>query len=219
MARAQREHGHAKAAIIGRAGADQLFIVHLADKQRVEANTIDRVGCGWWVARYREGEWKRRGGGTRAMLLPRHEIVVYSKCHACLISQNYGSSCSSFNGSSVATRSLRPPSLFIPRLAPSFFSSCYPFSLSLSLSLSRFSRLYRARGSISNVYRNFLLIWNILKFSVIYRDVTRHEYRARNKSKNIRRDRQIFNCVQLYDVCHFRRDDSQLLIVSMTLFI
>lgn len=47
MARAQREHGHAKAAIIGRAGADQLFIVHLADKQRVEANTIDRVGCGW----------------------------------------------------------------------------------------------------------------------------------------------------------------------------
>jgi len=32
--------------------------------------------------------------------------VLYSKSHAYLISQNYGSSCSSFNGSSVATRSL-----------------------------------------------------------------------------------------------------------------
>lgn len=47
-----------------------------------------------------KGETERRRPRT---VSPRREIVLYSKSHACLISQNYGSSCSSFNGSSVAT--------------------------------------------------------------------------------------------------------------------
>ena len=138
-----RESTAAKAAIIGRAGADQLFIVHLADKQRIEANTIDRVGCvgelpGTKRKREREEEEEEEEeGGTRTMLLPRHEIVVYSKCHACLISQNYGSSCSSFNGSSVATRSLRSSSLHPPS-HPLFFILLSSLSLSLSLSLTLF---------------------------------------------------------------------------------
>ena len=59
-----RESTAAKAAIIGRAGADQLFIVHLADKQRIEANTIDRVGCvGELPGTKRKRE--RGGGGGR----------------------------------------------------------------------------------------------------------------------------------------------------------
>lgn len=113
---------HSKAAIIGRAGADPLFIMHLTDKQRIEANTCDQK---WVVGCCREGTDTRRGnkggdegvnerrrgrygegGASRPRVLPRHEIVVYSKCHACLISQNYGSSCTNFNGSSVAMRSL-----------------------------------------------------------------------------------------------------------------
>lgn len=38
---------HSKAAIIGRADADPLFIVHLADKQQIEANTrVEGMGKG-----------------------------------------------------------------------------------------------------------------------------------------------------------------------------
>lgn len=47
-----------------------------------------------------KGETERR---RPLMVSPRREIVLYSKSYACLISQNYGLSCSSFNGSSVAT--------------------------------------------------------------------------------------------------------------------
>lgn len=58
----QREsmgRAHSKAAIIGRAGADPLFIVHLADKQRIEANTRDRRGVAGGGSYRAEG-----GGGT-----------------------------------------------------------------------------------------------------------------------------------------------------------
>lgn len=41
-----------KAAIIGRrAGADPLFMVHLADKQRIEANTMGGCGRGGGIDR------------------------------------------------------------------------------------------------------------------------------------------------------------------------
>lgn len=111
-----------KAAIIGRAGADPLFMVHLADKQRIEANTRWWWWWWWWV-----GDRSGVIGGRGSALLPRHGIVVYSKCHACLISQNYGSSCSSFNGSSRCAIAIAHPVLLSP---PLFLFSPPPLSVS-----------------------------------------------------------------------------------------
>lgn len=47
---------HGKAAIIGRAAADPLFIVHLTDKQRIEANTY------WGGGRRRDGRGSAHRG-------------------------------------------------------------------------------------------------------------------------------------------------------------
>lgn len=76
------------------------------DEAGCDAPGIARETQGAEAPLNRERNHEREETESLLAISSRRKIVLYSKSHAYLISQNYGSSCSSFNGSSVATRSL-----------------------------------------------------------------------------------------------------------------
>lgn len=127
---------------------------------------------------------QERDGETLAVprtVSPHREIVLYSKSHAYLISQNYGSSCSSFNGSSVATwssvsRFFKYASWHTRRVniarARQLFAekdyNCFFFSFSFAKNALRKKREKRYREIPSNsrafYYENLVVSRQIFRF-------------------------------------------------------